>query len=223
MPTEWLTEDADATDQDYVTSSVTLTPTTVASAVPITRRLMKQSSPDVDVVVRNNLVTGIALEIDKQALQGTGAGALPTGVRNSSPLTQDISTGALTWAQAVGFESTVEAAGQSLLGNASYIMRPEMKGVSKTTSKDGPGSGMFIWDGDMVNGYPAYSSTHAGATADGIVFGTYSNLLIGFWGVLDVMTDVYTKAASGGVVVRVFQDTDVAVRRGSAFCIENVV
>ena len=72
-----------------------------------------------------------------------------------------------------------------------------------------------------MNGYPAFSSTHAG-TADGIVFGNYANLLIGFWGVLDLMMDEFTKAASGGLVVRAFQDIDVAVRRGNAFAVDAV-
>jgi HK97 family phage major capsid protein len=220
---EWLTEDEDTTDVDYVTSSVTLSPTTVAGSVPITRRLMKQSSPDVDVVVRNNLVRGIAEEIDKQALLGDGLLGLPTGIRNlTNVLTQLIVTGGITWAEAVGFEGTVEATAQSLLGPASYIMRPEQKTNAKTTGKDA-GSGLFIWENDVVNGYPAYSSVHAGGTANGIVFGTFSSLLIGFWGVLDVMSDVYTKAASGGVVIRVFQDTQVAARRDESFCIETLV
>lgn len=222
IPVEWLTEDEDSADQDYVTSAVTLSPTTVAGSVPITRRLLKQSSPDVDAVVTNNLVLGLAEEIDKQALQGDGVAGLPTGIRNlPGVLTQLISTGAITWAQAVGFESTVEV-DSNLHAGGSYIMHPTMKGIAKTTGKDA-GSGLFIWENSAVNGYPAYSSTHAGATADGIVFGNFSNLLIGFWGVLDVMMDWSTKAAAGGLVIRTFQDVDVAARRDNAFCIETLV
>lgn len=218
LPFEWLTEDQNATDQDYVTDAVTLSPTTTAGHVSITRRLLKQSSPDVDQIVRQNLVLGAAQEIDLQALQGTGVGALPTGIRNQADvLTVGTTQGAITWAQAVEFETTVEAS-SNLIAGGSYIVHPTMKGLMKTTSKD-PGSGMFIWDG-QVNGYPAFSSTHAG-TADGIVFGNYSNCLIGFWGVLDILMDEFTKAASGGLVIRAFQDVDVAVRRGNAFAIEN--
>ncbi len=219
---EWLTEDEETTDQDYSTSSVTLSPTTVGASVPITRRLLKQSSPDVDALVRNNIVLGVGQEIDKQALQGSGVAPIPTGIRNQAGvLTQLIVTGALTWAQAVGFESTVEGA-TNLQAGASYIMHPTMKGIAKTTSKDA-GSGQFIWSGNMVNDYPSFSSTHAGATADGIVFGNFAHLLVGFWGVVDVMMDPYAKATSGGLVVRVFQDVDMAVRRDDAFCIETLI
>lgn len=222
VPVEWLTEDEDATDVDYVTSSVTLTPTTVAAAVPITRRLMKQSSPDADRIIQSNISLSAGQEIDKQALQGSGVSPLPTGVRNQTGVsTVLISTGALTWAEAVKFETDVEIASNLIAGGA-YIMHPQMKGIAKTTSKDA-GSGQFIWADNAVNGYRSFSSTHAGATPDGIVFGSFSNLLIGFWGVLDVMSDPYTKAASGGLVIRVFQDVDVAVRRGEAFAIETLV
>lgn len=219
---EWLTEDENATDVDYSTDSVTMSPTTVAAAVPITRRLIKQSSPDVDMLVRNNIVRGIGVEIDRQALQGTGADPIPEGIRNATGvLTQLISTGALTWAQAVQFEENVEVA-TNLHEGASYIMHPTMKRICKTTSKDA-GSGQFIWADNRVNGYPAYSSTHAGTTADGIVFGNFANVMLGFWGVLDLLMDQYTKAPSGGLVVRAFQDLDVAVRRDNAFCIETLV
>lgn len=221
IPFEWLTEDEAATDVDYVTDAVTMSPTTTAGHASMTRRLLKQSSPDVDQLIRNNLVRGAAVEIDKQALQGSGVSPLPTGVRNASGvLTKAISTGALTWAEAVGFEEAVEVATNLHQGGA-YIMHPTMKRIAKTTSKD-TGSGMFIWENNTVNGYPAFSSTHAGATADGIVFGNFANLLIGFWGVLDILMDPYTEAARGRLVVRAFQDVDVAVRRGNAFCIESI-
>lgn len=221
VPVEWLNEDEDATDVDYVTSSVTLSPKTVAAAVPITRRLLKQSSPDVDRVVQNNISLSVGQEIDRVTLIGSGIGPIPQGIRGSTGVsTVLIGTGALTWAEAVQFESEVEVA-SNLHAGASYIIHPTMKGIAKTTSKDA-GSGQFIWSDNAVNGYPAFSSTHAG-DANGIIFGNYSNALIGFWGVLDVMADPYTKAASGGLVMRVFQDIDVAVRRGEAFSHETLI
>ncbi len=223
IPFEWLAQGANATVVDYSTDAVTMSPTTTAGHSSITRRLMKQSSPDADLIIRNNLTRGAGVEIDKQSLQGTGASDLPLGIRNQSGVgTVTISTGALTWPQAVTFEETVELAGNMLIDGGSYVMHPTMKRIAKTTSKD-PGSGQFIWADGMVNGYPAFSTAHAGATADGIIFGNFSNLLIGFWGVLDLMTDIYTNAASGGVVIRAFQDVDVAVRRGQAFTIESLV
>ena len=39
------------------------------------------------------------------------------------------------------------------------------------------------------------------------------------WGILDVMPDTAAKAASGGLVLRVFQDVDIAVRHAESFCI----
>ena len=50
-------------------------------------------------------------------------------------------------------------------------------------------------------------------------FGDFSQALIGLWGALDVVPDRATKVASGGLVMRLFQDADVAVRHPQAFCL----
>ena len=66
-----------------------------------------------------------------------------------------------------------------------------------------------------ANGYPTRRRT--GLTANTLVFGNWADVLIGMWGVLDVMVDPYAKGASGGLVIRVFQDIDVAIRRPESF------
>jgi len=89
-------------------------------------------------------------------------------------------------------------------------------GGLKTTSKDS-GSGLFLMEGGQMNGYQVVRRD--GIAAKRIVFGNWSDVLIGMWGVLDVMPDRAAKAASGGLVLRVFQDIDVAVRHAESFCI----
>ena len=79
------------------------------------------------------------------------------------------------------------------------------------------GSISALASGQRVNGYPAFVTEQAPATT--VIFGNWAELLIGMWGVLDVFADQYTLGDRGGLVVRGFQDMDIALRHGASFSI----
>jgi HK97 family phage major capsid protein len=213
---DWLAEDANAIDSDVTIGQVVLSPKTIGGAVPLTRRLMKQSSPDVETLVRSDLIAGAALAIDLGALAGTGLAGQPLGVSNAVGInTQAIAlAGSPTHAELVGFETAV-LTDNALAGNLNYITTPAIQGYGKTTVLDA-GSGRFIMEGGEINGYPVNVTNQAAANS--ILFGNFADVLIGMWGVLDLSVDTATKAASGGLVLRAFQDVDVAVRHAESFC-----
>lgn len=213
----WLAEDGSSADTEPTTASVTLSPKTVSGSVPITRRLLKQSSPAIELLVRNDLTAGAAVAIDSGAIQGTGADGQPEGIVNVTGVnTEAIATpGQPTWADLVNFEIAL-ATDNALAGSLRYILTPAVAGHCKTTAKDA-GSGLFLMEGGSINGYTSEMTTQV--PANGIIFGDFSQLLLGFWGVLDINVDVATKAATGGVVLRAFQDIDVNVRHAVSFCV----
>ena len=213
----WLADDEDVTDSDLTLGSVTLSPKTVAGSVPMSRRLLKQSSPSIEALVLSDLQRGAALAIDLAALEGSGTNNQPQGVVNITGVnTQAVATaGAPTWAELVGFESAV-ADDNALDGSLAYVTTSAVRGKLKVTPKDA-GSGLFLMEGGEANGYPV--RVRNGITANRIVFGNWRDVLIGMWGILDVMPDTAAKAASGGLVLRVFQDVDIAVRHAESFCI----
>ena len=214
----WVPEDGAATDSEVPTATVPMSPTTLAGAVPITRRLLLQSDPSAEAIVREDLVTGAGEAIDLAALEGSGAANQPRGIVNQTGvLTQAIADvgNVPTWAETVGFETQLGEA-NSLRGSVSWVMTPTQVGNTKTTTKDG-GSGRFIMEDNAVNGYVVRTSTQI--TADRMILGNFRDLLIGMWGVMDVINDTATKAPEGGLVIRVFQDLDVAVRHAQSFCI----
>ena len=137
----WLAEDGDSADSEPTTKTVALTPHTVSGSVPITRRLIKQSSPAVELLVRNDLVMGAATALDIAALQGDGLSNVPTGILNITDVSaQAVSTaGGPTWAEIVGFESSIDA-DNALVGSLSYVMHPLVVAACKTASIDS-GSG----------------------------------------------------------------------------------
>lgn len=212
----WIDEDDDSPDTEPTTGTLALSPKTISGSVPITRRLLKQSSPDIEMLVRNDLIEGAALGIDSGAINGTGAADDPTGILATTGVgTETIATaGQPTWANLVAFEGTVGAS-NALRGALRYLITFPVMTHCKTTSKD-TGSGRFLMEGGEINGYIAEPTTQM--PSNGILFGNFNDVLVGFWGTLDINVDVATKAKQGGIVLRAFQDVDVGVRHGASFC-----
>lgn len=210
----WVGEDGEATDSDLDFTTVQLTPHTVCTAVPMTRRMMIQSTPDIEALVRNDIMLNLALAMDSAGLKGTGASNEPLGIINTTGIGAVDLTGGATWADILEFETDVSEA-NVVSDNLAYLMRPSTRGALKGTEK-ASGTAKYIWDeNNRVNGYPGVATTQIDGA--GILFGDYSQLMFGMWGALDVVADTSTKVKSGGLVMRLFQDADVAVRHPQAF------
>ena len=211
----FVAEDTGATLSDVGTGALSLTPKILAGATSISRTLLKQSAPSVEDMVMMDLAVGAALGIDDAGFEGSGAANNPTGIMNTTGIaTSTIAVpGSPTWAEVVEFETDVAEA-NGLNGNLAYVTTPGVRGNMKTASKD-TGSGRFICEDNQVNGYACEVTTQLAANS--MVFGNFSDVLIAMWGVLDVMHDTATKAASGGLVLRVFADVDVGVRNAGSF------
>ena len=56
-----------------------------------------------------------------------------------------------------------------------------------------------------------------GSNLSAIIFGNFSDYIIGEWGAIYILIDPYTGGAAGTVRVRVLQDVDGACRRAESF------
>ena len=214
---EWLLEDQNVSaDSELTTESLLMSPHTIASAVPYSRKLRQQSLPSIDTILLNDLTAGAAVGIDAAVLNGTGAGGQPLGILNQSILTETITpAGQPDWSNLVNMEVQVLSQNISPSASTGYVTTPAVSGFMKTTEKS-TGYPVFLQEGNEVNGYPCLPTTQM--PLNGILFGDWSQCLIGFWGTLDVLMDWATKAASGGMVMRVFQDCDTVLRYPESFC-----
>ena len=212
----WLGEDADVTDSDAQFDKVSLSPTTVAGSVYMTRRLRKQSTPSIENLILSDLIKGASLAIDAAAFNGSGAANQPLGIIGQSGVsTQTIlAPGTPTFAEMVGFKTKV-ASDNALLGSLSYVTTPVVAGALETTPKDA-GSGIMLLNEGRSAGYAVNQSNNIPANT--ILFGNFNDVMVGSWGVLDVNPDTATKAAADGLFLRVFQDLDVAIRHPESFC-----
>ena len=210
----WVAESGSPTESQQTVDQVSLVPRTCAAFTDYSRKLMIQSSIDVENMVRSDLARVIALKIDYAGLYGTGASNEPLGLKNTTGIgTENFAAATPTFAEVVALESDV-AGSNALLGTPVYLMNAAMRGGLKTKAKDA-GSGLFVMEGDLVNGYRGVLSNQV-ASGD-LWFGNFADLIIGYFSGLDLMVDPYTHSTSGTVRVVAMQDVDIAVRHPESF------
>lgn len=229
----WLAENAEPTETAQTVAQVALTPKTIGAYTDYSRKLLLQASPTVEGFVRSDLSTILGLGIDLAGLHGTGANDQPTGIAATSGI-GSVAGGtdgaAPTWANIVALETAVAVANADV-GNTGYLTNAKVRGKLKTTEK-ASSTAQFVWGDNMaqpgfgmLNGYKAGVSNQVSSTltkgnqslSSAIFFGNWADLLIGEWGVLDLMVNPYTGANAGTVRVHAFQSVDVAVRRAGSF------
>ena len=186
----------------------------MAAFTDYSRRLLLQSSIDVENMIRRDLAEVLALKIDYAGLYGTGGNSEPLGLKNTTGIsTEDFAANTPTFAEVVALESDL-ASSNALLGNPVYLMNAAMRGALKTTEK-ASNTAQFIYEGGEMNGYRGLVSNQV-ATND-LWFGNFADLLIGYFSGLDLMVDPYSNSTSGTVRVVAMQDVDMAVRHAASF------
>ena len=217
----WIASEGGAsTESEMTVGNVSMTPKTLGAFTDVTRQLMIQSSMDVEALIRDDLAQAIALSIDLAGLEGSGSSGQPTGILNTSGVNTVTNFAAAnpTFAEVVTLETAL-AEDNALMGNLAYILPAAMHGALKTTEK-ATGTAQFVVEpGGTINGYRAIVSNQA--TAGNLYFGNFSDLLVGFFGGLDIVVDPYTASTTGTVRVVALQSMDVAVRHAVSFAFGN--
>lgn len=219
----WLAaEAANAAETVPTFRKITMSIKDVAGYTDMTRRMLMQASIDVEAYVRSQIITGLVEAIDLAGLQGSGAGGVPLGIKNTAGIgsVAYVAVGASpTWAEIVAFETAVATA-NALRGNPTYIGPASMRGYLKSTEK-ATNTGIYLMQSNEagLNGYRFITSNQVPA-AD-MYFGNFSDLLMGMWGSLSLDRDTSALFLSGGVRLRAIQSVDFAVSRVGSFCLGN--
>ncbi len=208
---------------------VTMSPKTLVQYVDISRKLSMQSDPSVEQIIRDDMTRQFAAKIDEVAIEGGGSNE-PTGITQTSGIgSVAIGTngGAVTYAALVDLEKEV-AIDNALGGSLAYLTNPKVVGEMRQISRQASGvEGNFILnDTNTLLGYPVASTTlvpsdltkgTSSGVCSAVIFGNFSDLMIGMFGGLDVLVDPYTGSSTGATRIAMYQDVDVAVRHAESF------
>ena len=213
----WLaTETTSITESQQTFGQLALSPKTVGAYTEITRQLLLQSDPTADMLVMNDLAKVVALAVDAASINGSGAAGQPTGVLNTAGIGA-VTGASLGYAGVVEFQTDVAGA-NGLAPSCGYMTTPAVAALmmqrQRFTSTDSP-----LWTGSLLDGamagFKAASTNQMPAAT--MIFGEWSQIVIGEWGVLEVMLNPYANFQAGITGVRAMWSIDVGVRIAGAF------
>ena len=230
----FVEEAADVSDQSPTDAAVTLQPRTLGAYAQVSRLLALESIPSIEQIVQDDLLRSIADKIEYYAIQGSGSSGQPTGILNNGSVGNvDISAStdvdALTWADITTLVQTVEQANgvvnQAALG---WLSNPKVKAKLANTARVGSTDSVMLLNDPWNNlyGYRAEFTSNVpsdldpgdgGSDASALIFGDFSQLMVGLFGAPSVIVDPYTNSKSGDVVISIMQEVDVALRNAVSF------
>lgn len=227
----WLAENGTPTGSMAGFDQLALSPKTISAYTELTRRLLLQSSIDMEMFVRRDLAMALALGIDLAAIAGTGLNNQPTGILNTTGigLVALGANGDVPASDHIIDLETAVATSNADIGNLKYIGNAKVRGKLKKTGYD-TNKVSRVWDTDnTMNGYDALATNQVpsdltkgtGTNLSALLFGNFSDLIIAMWSGMDITVDPYIKDANGrptgGIGISIFQDADIAVRHAASF------
>ena len=193
------------------------------------KRLIKQTSWDVEKMIREDIATQFALGVDLNAIGGQEKG--PKGVLdviNGDPkikATNFIDAGdqLVSNEHVIALETAV--AKRNGRGRLAYICGASMRGYlkGKQVSSADPTK---IWKSSKdnfgeINGYPGFMTNQVGGADQAkkhlLIYGAWDQIIVGFWGVMEILLDPYGSKSKYMVEVVANQDVDILVRYPGSF------
>jgi HK97 family phage major capsid protein len=225
---QWLGEDSSLTDTAQDFDDVTLAPKTVGAISSYSRRLFINAVPSIENIVRADLSNVIANAIDNKAMLGDGSSNTPTGVVHQSGVPTISMSGGATWEKILDFGANIQHANADIGSLGWALSAFAAKRLRATTKVTDDGSAGFIMETPTaLAGYPAaITSALPGSIPDPdypvdatVIFGAWSQLLIGYWSGTDILVNPFETTAyqKGRVLVRAMRDCNVAVRHAESF------
>lgn len=227
---EWIAEDDAADEASPEFDAVTLKLKQLSANARLTRKQLKQSLPALDQILIQDMRDQIAIALDQAAIAGTGTGNQPRGVLNVPGIhtrAMGANGGAITWAAITALAAMVKGA-NAAADSLGWLTNHKVEGAMQSTPRVAGTETMILSPDEaepviarhrarFSGNVPADLTKGTGTGLSALIFGNWSDLLIGQWGGVDVIVDDATEAHKGNVRIAAHSEWDIAVRHAEAF------
>jgi HK97 family phage major capsid protein len=230
----WVAENAAITPSDPVFDKISLTPKHVGVITEYSRNMILQSSPDIEDILRDDFAAQLGAALDRAAINGGGSNE-PVGILTTSGI-GDVPGGtnglAPTYLNILLLISAVANANALTQGNVGFLTNYKVVTKAATVLKSAADtSSSFIIPDPGVStlaGFPLGVSNlvpsnlvkgTSGAVCSALIFGAFSELMIGYWSQFDLLVNPYESTAysKGNVLIRGMLTADIKLRHAASF------
>lgn len=218
----WVAEGSAASVTNYTTTATTLTPRSLVAYSVVSRQLIKQASVSYDVerLIYDDLIEGIAAAFDRTVFQGSGTGAEPTGAFTAGAGVANVALAgsSVAYVDILSLIRTVQD--NNPPGVCRFATSPKGVQTLMGVNKSGSTFPTFLMSDDgKINGYDVLVSKNvpdnlgAGTNKTGVMFGDFTRAITSAWfqGGVEVIVDNVTLAHQSEVRLIAYLDADVAV------------
>lgn len=220
----WVAEHTNASRSDATFDKVSMAPKTVSAEYELSRRMMIQA-PQVEGILRADIGLLLAQALDSAAIKGGGANepsGLLTLISGGNVISLGADGGALTMDTAADLIGAIADA--NAIGATGFLTNTKVRRLAMKL-KDGQGrpfGAPAVFAGEPVaftNQVPSNLTKGTGTNLSAILYGVWSDLVIGYWSAVDIVLNPYHSdvASKGGALLHAFLDADIAVRHAESF------
>lgn len=217
---QWLAEGDALVDTGLTFNSITLKPRHVGAITELSRQLLQQSNPAIESLVRQDFIDVVSLAIDKAMIHGDGLKE-PEGLLTAATGTGTL--GAPTWAKVM---TVLQGLAMKNITPNAWLTHPEVATKLRSMlTTDGLPGWMLDDNGRLAGIHVAVTNQlvkKAGTPATGrMIVGDFSEMIVGTWGSVDVVTNMFAEGpfSRGAVQVRILTTCDMVPRREDAFTV----
>lgn len=235
----WVRERENVPGSKATTGQIPMSPKTIGAITDLSRKLLLQSSVSVNNFVINDITRSLAREIERAIIFGRALDEQnePTGMPNGILATSGTTSvalgangGRLSYPKVIELETIVSSKNADS-GSLAYLSNSKVRGALKTTKKAEGESG-FVWEGMLPDGDGIVNGSRFAITnmipsnltkgtrndLSALIYGAWSDLVLGEWGVIETLVNPYGPGSDNGDVrIRVLQDLDFILRHGESF------
>ena len=228
----WVAEGSNVAKKNPTFGQIEATPHTYGAYVDITRKLLLQSSVNVQAKVLEWLMYACASGIETAAFQGAGTSGAPTGLCTA------LNSAATAWSNAPTFDKIVDLVAATKTAN-SY--KPSMKfvgnagvwaklaktrdyevltdGASTPKNVGAIGGSVRLLD-TATNKVIGRDFVEANLMPSAkLLFGDFTQLSVCLWSGTDIIVDPYANDTNGGLRLVALQDSDILIKRPESFAL----
>lgn len=233
----WVAEAGSASESTPDFNQLVLKPKRISTYVIVSQQALFQSGIALEYLIRDDLMRGMMVELDRVALSGAGTGSEPTGIVNTSGIgttTAGTNGAVISYSHLVDLEASCANA-NAAFGASGYAVNPKTRAYLKKSAKLGTSVTELAWNDAVLSadGIGVVCGHRAGVTTNlrsnltkgtsttvcsELLFGAdWSELIIARFGGNEVTVDPYSLAVTGQVRITLNGFADVGVRRAVAF------